>query len=115
MEQYVTPEILQDGYKFSQSGVYIYPKVGPRDSYLEYISTIPLNSHPEVYGMHENAEIITQQIETRNTLSIILSVQPCSILKVVKLVSKCYRQRWVYQLYANRSWRIKERRKTILN
>ena len=76
MEQYVTPEILQDGYKFSQSGVYISPKVGPRDSYLEYISTLPLNPHPEVFGMHENAEIITQQAETRNTLSTILSVQP---------------------------------------
>lgn len=78
MEQYVNPEMLQDGHKFSQSGTYISPKPGSKDSYLEYIQSLPLNPHPEVFGLHENAEIITQQAETRNTLGIILSVQPRS-------------------------------------
>ena len=30
-----------------------------------YIQGLPLNPHPEAFGLHENAEIITNQNETR--------------------------------------------------
>ena len=76
LQQYITPDILSDGYKFSESGMYISPKVGSQENYLEYISTLPLNPHPEVFGLHENAEITTQQTATRDLLQTILSVQP---------------------------------------
>ena len=78
LAQYICPEILNDGYKFSESGIYYSPKVGSQENYLEYITTLPLNPSPEVFGLHENAEITTQQAETRNLLSTILSVQPRS-------------------------------------
>ena len=35
-----------------------------------------MNSSPEVFGLHGNAEITTQQSETRDMLATILSVQP---------------------------------------
>ena len=76
LQQYITPDILNDGYKFSESGMYISPKVGSQENYLEYIGTLPLNPHPEVFGLHENAEITTQQTATRDLLQTILSVQP---------------------------------------
>jgi len=35
-----------------------------------------LNPHPEAFGLHENAEIITNQNETRSILENIQSIQP---------------------------------------
>lgn len=37
---------------------------------------MPFNPHPEAFGLHENAEITTNQSETRLTLENILSIQP---------------------------------------
>lgn len=76
LEQYINSEILSDGHKLSESGNYRSPKVGSQEHYLEEIAKLPLNSAPEVFGLHGNAEITTQQAETRNMLSTILSVQP---------------------------------------
>ena len=76
MEQYICPDILTDGHKLSKSGNYVSPKIGSQENYLECIGKLPLNSSPEVFGLHENAEITTQQAETRNVISTILSVQP---------------------------------------
>mmetsp|Transcript_21660 Transcript_21660/g.21327 ORF Transcript_21660/g.21327 Transcript_21660/m.21327 type:complete len:369 (+) Transcript_21660:2069-3175(+) len=76
MEQYITPEILQDGYSFSVSGKYVSPKAGSQEHYLEEIAKLPLDPSPEVFGLHENAQITTQQAETRGMLATILSIQP---------------------------------------
>ena len=45
-------------------------------SYLDYISSLPDKDDPEVFGMHENANIAFQQQESENMLSSILSMQP---------------------------------------
>lgn len=37
---------------------------------------MPLNPKPEAFGLHENAEIITNQNETRTILELVLSIQP---------------------------------------
>jgi dynein heavy chain len=78
MQIYITPQALEVGHKLSESGTYICPKPGNQEEYIEYISQLPLNPHPEVFGMHENAEITTNQSNTRNTLLTILSIQPRS-------------------------------------
>ena len=36
---------------------YVIPPDGTRDSYMEYIETLPLANTPEVFGLHTNAEI----------------------------------------------------------
>ena len=70
------PEIFEDGFKFSPSGVYYSPKVGAQEDYLNYVISLPDVPSPEVFGMHENAAITTAMSETRITLEIILSIQP---------------------------------------
>eukprot|EP00826_Nyctotherus_ovalis_P054435 TRINITY_DN7126_c0_g3_i1.p2 TRINITY_DN7126_c0_g3~~TRINITY_DN7126_c0_g3_i1.p2 ORF type:complete len:231 (-),score=81.67 TRINITY_DN7126_c0_g3_i1:132-797(-) len=70
--------VLRDDYKFSESGIYYSPIAGRRKDYLGYIEQLPRVSHPEVFGMHENAEIITAQAETRSILETILNSQPRS-------------------------------------
>ena len=54
---YYNIDILEDGLKFSQSGVYYAPTNGSIDVYRDYIDTLPMIDNPEVFGLHENANI----------------------------------------------------------
>ena len=78
MLDYMNSKVLDDAYKFSESGAYYSPAAGTRKDYLQYITELPRISHPEVFGLHENAEIITAQAETRTILETILNSQPRS-------------------------------------
>jgi dynein heavy chain len=60
LKKYYNPDILEDGYKFSESGIYYAPTNGPIEGYKEYIESLPLVLNPEVFGMHENANITYQ-------------------------------------------------------
>lgn len=73
---YMTPSILVDKHPFSQSGTYYSPEAGELSDYLNYIEQLPLNPAPEVFGLHDNAEITNSQNLTRVLLETILSVQP---------------------------------------
>lgn len=55
--------------RFSQSGTYYCPSHGPYETYLEYVRSLPLNPHPEVFGLHENADITKDQKETNEVRS----------------------------------------------
>jgi dynein heavy chain, axonemal len=61
LKLYINRESLKDGYKYSESGIYISPSAGTIDDYLEYISGLPLNPSPEAFGMHDNADITNAQ------------------------------------------------------
>jgi len=78
LRTYINPNIFEDGFKFSKSGIYYSPPVGEKEDYLEYIASLPLNPEPEAFGLHENAEITTNQNITRILLEDILSMQPRS-------------------------------------
>ena len=72
---FYTPEILEDGYKFSSSGIYYAPPDGDKQSYLAYIKSLPLNATP-VFGIHDNAEITSAIGSTNSLLSAVLQLQP---------------------------------------
>jgi len=57
LKNYMNKDALRDGYKYSESGLYVSPPAGTLDDYFEYISNLPLNPAPEAFGMHDNAEI----------------------------------------------------------
>jgi len=76
LEVYIKPDILDDNYRFSESGKYFVPPNGDIEDYQDYIKSLPLKPNPEVFGLHENAEITTAQMETRNILETILTIQP---------------------------------------
>jgi len=76
LKTYITPGALNDGFKFSSSGIYYVIPPGDKEEYIDYIKTLPLNPDPEAFGLHENAEITTSQNETIILLENVLSMQP---------------------------------------
>ena len=76
LKDYVNENVLQDGYKFSPSGVYKSITATTVDEYMAYLKSLPINPNPEVFGLHENADI-TRAMNAANALSeTVLSMQP---------------------------------------
>jgi len=68
LQQYINPEIMIDNYSFSPSGHYKSIPAGDKEEYIDYIKNLPLNPQPEAFGLHNNAEITTNQIRTLEIL-----------------------------------------------
>lgn len=62
---YLNADVLAGDYKFSSSGIYYSPNELDLDSIKDYISNLPLEDDPEIYGLHRNANITFQQKNTR--------------------------------------------------
>jgi dynein heavy chain len=75
LTDFYCPEIQDDSYKFSPSGTYYVPPETDVEGYMEYIKTLPFNDAPEVFGLHENANITSAIAETNTLLSVALSLQ----------------------------------------
>jgi len=75
LTDFYCPEIQDDTYKFSASGTYFVPPETNVEGYREYIKTLPFSDGPEVFGLHENANITSAIADTNKLLSIALSLQ----------------------------------------
>ena len=69
------PDILNDGHAVSSSGDYTMPPDGSYKEMLEFIESLPLVNKPEVFGLHENANITKGQQETNALFNSILLTQ----------------------------------------
>ncbi|CAH8560243.1 unnamed protein product [Schistosoma turkestanicum] len=76
LQRFFHPSTLKSDYVYSSSGIYYPPVKETLTEYLEYVSSLPFSSKPELFGMHENANLVYQLQETSNLISVILSVQP---------------------------------------
>lgn len=47
-------------YIYSPSGVYYCPKLKTLEEYKNFVETFPIIDEPEIFGMHENANITYQ-------------------------------------------------------
>ena len=76
---YMVPDILKDDYKFSKSGIYHAPPAGASFSgVISYLEPLPLADDPEVFGMHENANVTFNTNESLALMATMLSLQPRS-------------------------------------
>jgi len=58
LEDFYTPDILNEGFKISGVDKYEVPVEGPLSSYITFIrEELPLNDDTSVFGLHENADI----------------------------------------------------------
>jgi dynein heavy chain len=78
LESYLNKEVMTGKYKFSSSGVYITPLDLEINAVKEYITSLPLEDDPEIYGLHRNANITFQQKNVREVFETLLSMQPRS-------------------------------------
>ena len=74
MQRFICSEALEDGFAFSESGIYKSIPAGSQQDYIDYINSLPLDPSPEAFGLHENAEITTNQNATRVILENVLSL-----------------------------------------
>jgi dynein heavy chain len=81
MKMFCNPELLEDSYKFDSYGIYTSvpsdPET-PRQSYLDYIETLPTAAGPAVFGLHENANIMCAQVEAFDMFNTILLMSASS-------------------------------------
>lgn len=58
------------------AGIYYAPMLDTIAEYRQYIEGLPQIDEPEIFGMHENANIAFQTQETNTLVTTILEVQP---------------------------------------
>jgi dynein heavy chain len=83
--EFYHPKVLDENHAYSPSKVY--RQINPENDhagYLAYIRTLPINDSPEIFGLHENANITFAQNETLNLLSSLLKLQPKKVSGIGK-------------------------------
>lgn len=61
---------------FPPPGEYYAPDANTIQAYRDYIEKLPFSDEPEIFGMHENANIAFRTQETHSLITTILDVQP---------------------------------------
>jgi dynein heavy chain len=84
LQSYLNPEAMNGGYSFSSSGIYHTPKNLDLAQVKDYVSSLPLEDDPEIYGLHRNANITFQQKNVREFFETLLSMQPRSAAGAAK-------------------------------
>lgn len=57
LKQFYTPEGLEKGYNYSESGIYYCPQTESLEEFKKYVDGLPNIDDPEIFGMHENANV----------------------------------------------------------
>ncbi|XP_029949300.1 dynein heavy chain 6, axonemal [Salarias fasciatus] len=78
LKGFFSAETLQPGHTYSSSGIYYAPEEDGLEQYRKYIESLPIIDDPEIFGMHENANLAFQRQETMTLINTILDVNPRS-------------------------------------
>ena len=73
LKPYFCPELLDDDYRFSRSGVYYAPPEGSLEDVVGFIDALPPEDPPEVFGLDDNADITFQQKESRKLVDSVIT------------------------------------------
>jgi len=76
LEKFCSAPCLSDTYKYTPSGIYYAPPDGKIEAYREYIDQLPMVDSPEIFGLHENANINYNIIESNRVVETVLGIQP---------------------------------------
>jgi dynein heavy chain len=78
LDLFYTEDILAEGYTFSTeeaAKMYCAPPLGRIDSIVDYITSLPLEQPPEIFGLHSNANLTKDQNETNLLFTSIISTR----------------------------------------
>ncbi|XP_025152566.1 dynein heavy chain 3, axonemal [Harpegnathos saltator] len=77
LRNFYNPEVVTNPrYCFSPSGIYHLADDINYEGCLTYIRSLPINQLPEVYGLHDNADIMKDNREAMQLLNSVLLTQP---------------------------------------
>ena len=76
LTSFLKPEVLNDHYKFLDCPVYYIPEDLSLENLKNYANALPLADDPDIFGMHENANITFQKNESSFIINTVLSIQP---------------------------------------
>ncbi|KAK0176317.1 hypothetical protein PV328_000464 [Microctonus aethiopoides] len=76
LDNFFSPKTLEEDYIYSPSGIYYPPRFQTLQEYINFVETFPLMEEPEIFGMHENANVTYRLKETQNVINTILDIQP---------------------------------------
>ncbi|XP_074097467.1 dynein heavy chain at 16F [Cotesia typhae] len=76
LDNFFSPKIFNKDYIYSPSGVYYCPKLKTLEEYKNFVETFPIIDEPEIFGMHENANITYQLRESQLVINTIAQIQP---------------------------------------
>lgn len=71
LKNFSSQKILADGYAYSESGSYKCPNGQKLEDFKDFVEQLPYQESPEIFGLHQNANIIYRTHETEfflNTL-----------------------------------------------
>lgn len=75
LQTYYNPTILEAGHALSPSGVYQSLDLPNHKAFLDYIASLPIIASPDVFGLHDNADISKDLKETNLLLDSLLLTQ----------------------------------------
>ena len=77
LSDYYKPEVLVDNWNFDASGIYhtLPQETSSAVNYMEYIKSLPIQDTPEIFGLHDNANITFAQNETTSCLANLLVLE----------------------------------------
>ncbi|KAE9139210.1 Dynein heavy chain 6, axonemal [Phytophthora fragariae] len=76
LSNFYTPDVLSPGHSYSSSGIYHVPTELSHTSIQSYLGNLPAFDNPELFGMHENANVTYERNESANMMQLILSLEP---------------------------------------
>ena len=76
LNSYFNELIFDDMFKFSEGEGYESPKVDTVQDINDYIETLPLDDEPEVFGLHNNANITLQKNLVNEFMEPLIGIQP---------------------------------------
>ena len=75
LQTYYNPSMLEPGHALSPSGVYQSLDLPNHKAHLDYIAGLPIIASPDVFGLHDNADISKDLKETNLLLDSLLLTQ----------------------------------------
>ncbi|CAF0908921.1 unnamed protein product [Adineta steineri] len=77
LDDFYAAKVLDSNFCYDQSQIYHQlPPTSEHQAYLAYVRGLPINDTPEIFGLHDNANITFAQNETYRTMKDLLDLQP---------------------------------------
>lgn len=73
---FISGDVVGDDYVFSPSGKYRTIKVDTKEGYTDYIKTLDIMPEPEIFGLHDNANITFATQESDELFATVASILP---------------------------------------